>query len=220
MEKHSIFIVEDDETIVSLLKNHLKEHYDVYQVTNFRAVKQELEAVNPDLILMDITLPYFNGFYWTTEIRKQSTVPIIFISSSDDEMNMVMALDMGGDDYLAKPFSLGLLEAKISALLRRSKHFSSDELSFMGFELSREGVLLKGQEQIHLSPTESKMLALLLSHSGQVVSKEAILEKLWESEDFINQNTLNVNMTRLRKKVQEIGFDYIHTIRGVGYVIK
>lgn len=220
MNKDKVFIVEDDETIVSLLKGHLGQTYQVFSASNFRAVKQEVEDVKPDLILMDITLPYFNGYYWTTEIRKTSTVPIIFISSSDDEMNMVMALDMGGDDYIAKPFSVSLLDAKIAAFLRRAHQFTSEELIFKNFQLSRDGVLASATDQIQLSPTENKILALLFSHKDQVVSKDIILEKLWESDEFIDQNTLNVNMTRLRKKVAGLGFDHIHTVRGVGYLLK
>ncbi|MGT2681980.1 response regulator transcription factor [Streptococcus porci] len=220
MNKDKVFIVEDDETIVSLLKGHLGQTYQVFSASNFRAVKQEVEDVKPDLILMDITLPYFNGYYWTTEIRKTSTVPIIFISSSDDEMNMVMALDMGGDDYIAKPFSVSLLDAKIAAFLRRAHQFTSEELIFKNFQLSRDGILASATDQIQLSPTENKILALLFSHKDQVVSKDIILEKLWESDEFIDQNTLNVNMTRLRKKVAVLGFDYIHTVRGVGYLLK
>lgn len=220
MNKDKVFIVEDDETIVSLLKGHLGQTYQVFSASNFRAVKQEVEDVKPDLILMDITLPYFNGYYWTTEIRKTSTVPIIFISSSDDEMNMVMALDMGGDDYIAKPFSVSLLDAKIAAFLRRAHQFTSEELIFKNFQLSRDGILASATDQIQLSPTENKILALLFSHKDQVVSKDIILEKLWESDEFIDQNTLNVNMTRLRKKVAGLGFDHIHTVRGVGYLLK
>lgn len=221
MNKHGkIFIVEDDQTIVTLLKNHLSQTYDVFSVSNFRAIKQEVEEVNPDLVLMDITLPYFNGFYWTTEIRKSQTMPIIFISSSDDEMDMVMALDMGGDDFISKPFSLTILDAKISAFLRRVHQFTNDTYQIDQFTLSREGVLSNGKEQITLSPTENKILTILFTHQNQVVTKEELLEKLWENESFIDQNTLSVNMTRLRKKVQPLGFDRIHTVRGVGYSLK
>lgn len=221
MNKHGkIFIVEDDQTIVTLLKNHLSQTYDVFSVSNFRAIKQEVEEVNPDLVLMDITLPYFNGFYWTTEIRKSQTMPIIFISSSDDEMDMVMALDMGGDDFISKPFSLTILDAKISAFLRRVHQFTNDTYQIDQFTLSREGVLSNGKEQITLSPTEKKILTILFTHQNQVVTKEELLEKLWENESFIDQNTLSVNMTRLRKKVQPLGFDRIHTVRGVGYLLK
>ncbi|WP_424555694.1 winged helix-turn-helix domain-containing protein [Streptococcus agalactiae] len=215
-----IYIVEDDMTIVSLLKNHLSVSYHVASVSNFRDVKQEIIAFQPDLILMDITLPYFNGFYWTAELRKVLTVPIIFISSSNDEMDMVMALNMGGDDFISKPFSLAVLDAKLTAILRRSQQFIQQELTFGGFTLTREGLLSSQDKEVILSPTENKILSILLMHPKQVVSKESLLEKLWENDSFIDQNTLNVNMTRLRKKIVPIGFDYIHTVRGVGYLLQ
>ncbi|AXQ78695.1 DNA-binding response regulator [Streptococcus chenjunshii] len=219
--QEKIYIIEDDQTIVHLLKNHLSQNYHVFSVTNFRAIKQEVEEIKPDLILMDITLPYFNGFYWTTEIRKSMTMPIIFISSSDDEMDTVMALDMGGDDFIAKPFSLTILDAKIAAFLRRAQQFTKDsDYHLDGFTLNRDGVLSNGKEQITLSPTENKILAILFAHCEQVVSKDELLEKLWENENFIDQNTLSVNMTRLRKKIQPLGFNRIHTVRGVGYLLK
>ncbi|MGT2811240.1 response regulator transcription factor [Streptococcus minor] len=220
MKKEIIYIVEDDQTIVNLLKNHLSHSYQVVSVTNFRAVAQEVAELKPAVILMDITLPYFNGFYWTTEIRKQLTVPIIFISSSDDEMDAVMALNMGGDDFISKPFSLPLLDAKIAAFLRRSHQFSQDDFQLDHFTLTRDGMLSNGSEQISLTPTENKILMVLFSHHNQVVSKEELLERLWENESFIDQNTLNVNMTRLRKKILPLGFDRIHTVRGVGYLLK
>lgn len=219
-EQGKIYIVEDDMTIVSLLKDHLSASYHVSSVSNFRDVKQEIIAFQPDLILMDITLPYFNGFYWTAELRKFLTTPIIFISSSNDEMDMVMALNMGGDDFISKPFSLAVLDAKLTAILRRSQQFIQQELTFGGFTLTREGLLSSQDKEVILSPTENKILSILLMHPKQVVSKESLLEKLWENDSFIDQNTLNVNMTRLRKKIVPIGFDYIHTVRGVGYLLQ
>ncbi|HGI3409127.1 TPA: response regulator transcription factor [Streptococcus agalactiae] len=219
-EQGKIYIVEDDMTIVSLLKDHLSASYHVSSVSNFRDVKQEIIAFQPDLILMDITLPYFNGFYGTAELRKFLTIPIIFISSSNDEMDMVMALNMGGDDFISKPFSLAVLDAKLTAILRRSQQFIQQELTFGGFTLTREGLLSSQDKEVILSPTENKILSILLMHPKQVVSKESLLEKLWENDSFIDQNTLNVNMTRLRKKIVPIGFDYIHTVRGVGYLLQ
>ncbi|HFV2917119.1 TPA: response regulator transcription factor [Streptococcus agalactiae] len=219
-EQGKIYIVEDDMTIVSLLKDHLSASYHVSSVSNFRDVKQEIIAFQPDLILMDITLPYFNGFYWTAELRKFLTIPIIFISSSNDEMDMVMALNMGDDDFISKPFSLAVLDAKLTAILRRSQQFIQQELTFGGFTLTREGLLSSQDKEVILSPTENKILSILLMHPKQVVSKESLLEKLWENDSFIDQNTLNVNMTRLRKKIVPIGFDYIHTVRGVGYLLQ
>ncbi|MDW7796900.1 response regulator transcription factor [Streptococcus canis] len=221
MTKHDkIYIIEDDTTILSLLDNHLSQAYHVRTVTNFRDIKQEVLTYQPDLILMDITLPFFNGFYWTTEIRKQSTVPIIFISSSNDEMDTVMALNMGGDDFVSKPFSLTILDAKIAAFLRRSQQFTSDDISLDQFKLHFDGTLSNGEDTVTLSPTEHKMLTILMTRNQEIVSKEEILEKLWENDNFIDHNTLNVNMTRLRKKIGNIGFDRIHTVRGVGYLIK
>ena len=220
MKQEKIFIIEDDQTIVDLLTNHLRQSYTVYRVNNFRDIRNEVETIKPDLILMDITLPYFNGFYWTTEIRKTSTVPILFISSSNDEMDTVMALNMGGDDFISKPFSLTILDAKIAAFLRRSQQFITDDFQLDEFTLNRDGVLSNGHEQVTLSPTENKILTILFTHQDQVVSKEELLEKLWEDENFIDQNTLSVNITRLRKKIIPLGFDRVHTVRGVGYLLK
>lgn len=221
MTKHDkIYIIEDDETILTLLHNHLSQSYDVKTVTNFRDIKQEVLAYQPDLILMDITLPFFNGFYWTTEIRKHLTIPIIFISSSNDEMDTVMALNMGGDDFVSKPFSLTILDAKIAAFLRRAQQFTSDDISLDQFKLHFDGTFSNGNEAVTLSPTEHKILTILMTRHQEIVSKEEILERLWENDNFIDHNTLNVNMTRLRKKIVTIGFDRIHTIRGVGYLVK
>lgn len=221
MKKEKIYIVEDDETIVHLLTSHLSQQYQVQSVSNFRAVSQEVAEWQPDVVLMDISLPYFNGFYWTTEIRKSMTMPIIFISSSDDEMNAVMAMNMGGDDFISKPFSLALLDAKIAAFLRRVHQFTHlHQLVLDDYQLSVDGRFSCGTESIQLSPTENKILTTLMQSQGQIVAKEKLLEQLWENEEFIDQNTLNVNMTRLRKKVSDLGFDRIHTIRGVGYVVQ
>ena len=150
MKQEKIFIIEDDQTIVDLLTNHLRQSYTVYRVNNFRDIRNEVETIKPDLILMDITLPYFNGFYWTTEIRKTSTVPILFISSSNDEMDTVMALDMGGDDFISKPFSLTILDAKIAAFLRRSQQFITDDFQLDEFTLNRDGVLSNGHTKFQV----------------------------------------------------------------------
>lgn len=215
MEK--VFVVEDDRALVKQLRAALTD-YDLAAVQNFRSVRQEIEEAAPDLILMDITLPYFNGFYWTAEIRKRSTTPIIFLSSADDEMNQVMAMNMGADDYVTKPFSLALLKAKINALLRRTYSFSSAQLTFNGFVL--EGTLLKkGSQTVDLTPTEAKLLRVLFEHPRQTVTKDVLLARLWASDEYINANALQVNVARMRKKLNAIGFDYIGTVRGVGYVL-
>ncbi|MBJ8325532.1 response regulator transcription factor [Streptococcus pacificus] len=219
-KKHKLYIVEDDETIVELLSHHLSKTYQVFSCQNFRAILQEVKEYQPDLILMDISLPYFNGFYWTTEIRKTLTTPIIFISSADDDMSAVMAMNMGADDFISKPFSLSILEAKLTALLRRAFQFSQQDFSYNDFHLTTDGDFYKDSQHVQLSRTETKIMMTLLKTPKEVVTKEVLLEKLWENEEFIDHNTLSVNMTRMRKKAAQIGFDHIHTVRGVGYLIQ
>ena len=217
-----IFIVEDDQSILASLKLALKEDFQIASVENFSAVKQEVQEKNPDLLLMDISLPYFNGFYWTTEIRKFSNLPIIFISSADEEMNAIMAMNMGADDFIAKPFSIEILKAKIHALLRRTGDFTvNSNFSFGEYTLSLDGELShKDYETISLTGTENRILRQLFEHVNQVVTKEEILENLWQGEDFLDNNALQVNIARLRKKLHKMDFDFIHTIRGVGYLLK
>lgn len=212
-----LFIAEDDAAMVKQLKVALTA-YQVISVQNFRSVRQEIETEQPDLILMDITLPYFNGFYWTTEIRKKATTPILFLSSADDEMNQVMAMDMGADGYVTKPFSVEVLKAKINALLRRTYSFSQAQLTFKGFVLDGTE-LKKGPNKIDLTPTEARLLRTFFEQPNQTVPKDVLLAKLWESDDYIDANALQVNIARLRKKLNTIGFDYIGTVRGVGYVL-
>lgn len=217
-DMQKIFIVEDDVSIVNSLKNILSSEFSVASTLNFRAVVQEITDFHADLVLMDITLPYFNGFYWTTELRKTSKVPIIFISSANDDMNQVMALSMGADDFVAKPFNLIVLKAKVQALLRRSYHFSASELLFAGYRLI-DNELISTDAKVDLTTTETKILQTLFEYGTTVVPKDVLLAKLWENDEFIDANTLHVNMARLRKKVAVINFDKIHTVRGVGYVL-
>ena len=217
--KDKIFIVEDDTTIVKLLHDRLATEFKVQTTDNFRAVTSEINDHQPDLVLMDITLPYFNGFYWTTEIRKVSQVPIIFISSATDEMNAVMAMNMGADDFVSKPFSVDVLIAKMNALLRRTKVQVSN-LVLGRYTLDLTGNFSDGQSMITLTRTETVILKSLFEKVGIVVDKQTILKQLWESDAYIDANTLNVNMSRLRKKLLGLNFQAIHTVRGVGYVVK
>lgn len=217
-----IFIVEDDESIVKAVKLALKNDFQVRSVSNFRAVKQEILEFEADLVLMDIGLPFYSGFYWTNELRKLSQIPIIFISSASDDMNQVTAMNQGADDFVTKPFSLDILTAKIKALLRRTYAFTKvDRLEFAGFSLI-ENTLVNSQSQaeVELTNSEKKILSLLFRASGKVVTKETILQELWQTEEFIDANTLNVKMTRLRKKLTEIEFDqHLMTKRGEGYAL-
>lgn len=213
-----IFIVEDDPSIVKFLKKALLVNFQVKGVQSFRAVLQEILEFDADLVLMDIRLPFFSGFYWTTELRKGSEVPIIFISSTGDEMNQIMAMNQGADDFVTKPFSVEILVAKIKALLRRSYAFKgAEKLEFAGFQL-KENTLSDGVKLLELTTSESKILTVLFRAEGEIISKEKLLQALWQTDEFIDVNTLNVKMSRLKRKLEKIGFDdHIKTKRGAGY---
>lgn len=222
--QYKILIVEDDTTIGKKMKNHLEKWaYKVTLATDFQDILGEVTAVSPDLILMDITLPYYNGFYWCTEIRKLFKIPIVFISSADDNMNIVMAMDMGGDDFIAKPFDLAVLTAKIGAIIRRSYSYAGQVnviehngaiLNLLDATMSYQG------RKTDFSKNEFQILALLMENVGSIVSRDTIMMQLWDSDNFIDDNTLTVNVTRIRKKLKEIGLeDFVKTKKGIGYMI-
>ena len=221
-----IYLVEDDATIVSVLADYLRQWgYECYPAKKFAEILQEFRAVSPDLILLDISLPYYNGYHWCQEIRNMSEVPIIFLSSMDQQMNQIMAMNMGADDYLTKPFDLAFVLAKIQALLRRSYQYTHQQVQT--FSLGDvtfhpiENLLKSKTESLPLSPNESRILSLLLQQQGKIVPKETIIEMLWNSEEFIDNNTLAVNMTRLRKKLSQTGLsDLIQTVKNKGYLIE
>lgn len=183
----------------------------------------EFAAFDPQLVLMDIRLPFYNGYYWCTEIRKVSKVPVIFLSSVADNMNIVMAMNMGGDDFIPKPFDLEVLTAKIQALLRRSYDFagSSSMLEHKGAVLKLlDASLIWNGQQIELTKNELKILQTLMEHKEKIVSREELMEKLWESDAYVDENTLSVNVNRLRKKLSSVGLDdFILTKKGIGYRI-
>lgn len=220
----SLMIVEDDKTIAESLKEELsKWQYSVHIAQDFNHILDEFLTIKPQMVLMDITLPAFNGYHWCQEIRKVSEVPIIFITSKTDDMDMIMAIQMGADDYIQKPFRLSIVVAKIQALLRRAYDFNEQE-DF----LTMNQVVLKpadlsltyGDETIHLTKNESKIMEILFKGKGDFISREKIMQGLWEDESFIDGNTLAVNITRLRKKVRDAGKDdFILTKKGVGYAI-
>lgn len=221
-----IYLVEDDATIVSVLADYLRQWgYECYPAKKFAEILQEFRAVSPVLILLDISLPYYNGYHWCQEIRNISEVPIIFLSSMDQQMNQIMAMNMGADDYLTKPFDLAFVLAKIQALLRRSYQYTHQQVQT--FSLGDvtfhpiENLLKSKTESLPLSPNESRILSLLLQQQGKIVPKETIIEMLWNSEEFIDNNTLAVNMTRLRKKLSQTGLsDLIQTVKNKGYLIE
>lgn len=222
---YKIMIIEDDFTIAKALKNHLQSwDYDVVYLTDFKNIVEQFLQHEPHLILLDITLPYFNGFYWCSEIRKHSKVPIIFISSASDNMNIVMAINMGGDDFVAKPFDINVITAKVHALVRRTYSFQGmvNIIEHKNAILNLSDTTLTYQEQkIDLSKNEYKIMQILYENLGKVVSRDTIMTRLWESDSYIDDNTLTVNMTRLRKKLEEIGLsNFIATKKGMGYIIE
>lgn len=221
---YRIFLVEDDETIARLIKKHLEKwEYEVSTVQDFGNVLGEFAVCDPQLVLLDIRLPFYNGHYWCTQIRQVSKVPIIFLSSVSDNMNIVMAMNMGADDFIPKPFDLEVLTAKVQALLRRRYDFagSSSMLEHKGMLLNLSDATLLYQEQkVELTKNELKILQTLIENKTQVVTRETLMTRLWESDMYVDENTLSVNVNRLRKKLTSIGLeDSILTKKGIGYQI-
>lgn len=226
---YRILVVEDDGIIAAQIAKYLtKWGYEVESVRDFADVMGQFAAYDPQLVLMDIGLPFYNGYYWCGEIRKVSQVPIIFISSASDNMNVVMAVNMGGDDFVTKPFDLEILQAKVQALLRRAYAFTAP-----GTVLEYRGVLLnmtdmslsfrKKEENVsrmELTKNEFRILQTLFEAAGGIVSRDMLMKRLWDDECFVDDNTLTVNMNRLRKRLAEIGLsDLVQTKKGVGYFL-
>ena len=221
---YKILIIEDDIVISELLKNNLcKWGYEAKGILNFKNVIDEFKNFNPELVLIDINLPFYNGYYWCSEIRKISKLPIIFISSESDNMNYIMAINMGADDFIVKPFDLNIFLAKVQALIRRvySFQWKMNVLEGKGAILNLEEITLTyKQQKLSLSKNEFKILQILLENKNKAVSREEIMVYLWESESYIDDNTLTVNVTRIRKRLEEIGLnDFIKTKKGIGYII-
>lgn len=221
---YKILIVEDDMIIASSVKEYLRTWgMETEVITDFEKVIENFIAFDPQLVLMDITLPFFNGYHWCQEIRKISKVPIIFLSSMSDNMNIVMAINMGGDDFITKPFDLTVLAAKVQAMLRRTYAFQgqTNVIEHNGAILNlSDTTLLYRDQKADLTKNDFKILQILLENAGKVVSRNAIMERLWESDSFIDDNTLTVNITRLRKKLEDIGLEgFIATKKGIGYMV-
>ena len=222
---HKILLVEDDEVIRQQVKKMLEQWgYEVVLVEDFMQVLSIFVKVEPHLVLMDIGLPLFNGYHWCQEIRKVSKVPIMFLSSRDQAMDIVMAINMGGDDFVTKPFDQNVLLAKIQGLLRRSYEFGKDQslLEYMGVILNLKAMDLVYQgEVVSLTKNEFQILQVLFERSGNIVSREDLMKELWNSDFFIDDNTLSVNVARLRKKLEAVGLnDFIETKKGVGYGLR
>lgn len=225
MVNHKIMIVEDDAAIAGAITRILDSwQMESRCVRDFRDVLREFTEYDPHLVLMDVTLPFFNGYHWCSEIRKISAVPVLFVSSAAENMNIVMAVDMGGDDFIAKPFDPAVLMAKIRALLRRTYDLGDrvPVIEHRGAVLNLNGgTLLCDGKKTELTRNEFRILQTLLESRGKVVSRETLMTRLWEYDLYVEENTLTVNMTRLRKKLAAAGLtDYITTRVGSGYIIE
>lgn len=222
---YRLLIVEDDRGIAEGVREQA-EAWDItaHIVTDFHNVMAEFSRFDPHIVLLDISLPFFNGYHWCGEIRRVSNVSVIFISSAADNMNMIMAMNMGADDFIAKPFDGSVLIAKIQALLRRTYDFapSVPVLEHKGAMLNTgDGSFLYKNEKIPLSKNEYRILLTLMKNKGKTVSRERLMEQLWETDSFVDENTLSVNVNRLRKRLEAAGLEgFITTKFGVGYIIE
>lgn len=222
---YRLLIVEDDNGIAEAIST-MAQLWDlsVCCVQNFHNVMSEFAEFDPHIVLLDIGLPFFNGYYWCEQIRKVSKVPVIFISSASDNMNMVMAMNMGADDFIAKPFDQSVLMAKLQAMLRRTYDFASKVpiLEHKGALLNTaDNTLTYNDEKISLSKNEFRILNVLMQNKGKVVSREKLIQLLWETDSFVDENTLTVNVGRLRKRLDAAGLnDFITTKFGIGYIIE
>lgn len=224
---YKVLIVEDDDKIAHILEDHLQKYgYKSFRVQNFRHIKEEFVQVNPHLILLDINLPYFDGFYWCRQIRTVSNAPIIFVSARTGEMDQVMALEHGGDDYIAKPFHLEIVMAKVKSAMRRvygeyAGTAESDYYGVNGLVLFPGQHIVQWQEnRVELTKNEYYLLDSLMQQADQYVTREELLEALWDEVAFVDDNTLTVNIKRVRKKLEELGItNAIVTKRGYGYAL-
>ena len=222
---YKILIVEDDLIIANSIARHLKMwDYQAEYITDFKDIIAVFKKFAPQLVLMDISLPFMNGYHWCSEIRKLSKVPILFLSSAADNMNIVMAMNMGADDFISKPFDLDVLCAKLGAMLRRAYSFGGSlqfiEASQVLLNLN-DATLSFGEHKIALTKNDFKIIQVLMENAGRVVSRDTLMLRLWENDEFIDDNTLTVNMARLRKKLEGIGLSrFITTKKGMGYMVE
>ncbi len=222
---YRLFIVEDDTGIAAAIRTLAESWgFDVHLCGDFRHVIEEFAAFQPHIVLLDIMLPFANGYHWCSEIRKASHVPIIFISSAADNMNIVMAMNMGADDFIVKPFDGNVLVAKLQAMLRRSYDYTAPHPVLMhrgAFLNTDDNTLTVNDQRVELSKNEYRILLCLMENKGKVVSRETLMERLWETDSFVDENTLTVNINRLRKKLDAVGLNgFITTRFGMGYLVE
>lgn len=221
-----LLIIEDDEVLLEELITRFREwDVEAFKVNDFADVMRDFINIEPSLVIIDITLPKYDGFYWCRMIRNISRVPIIFLSSRDHPTDMVMSMQMGADDYVQKPFNFEVLNAKVQALLRRTYEYQNKEIDVFKFrnavfDFKKLMITLEGNTE-ELTKNESYILSILSQDAGNTVTRTEIIESLWDDSKFISDNTLTVNVNRLRKKLEAIGLrDAIHTKTGIGYILK
>lgn len=222
-KKWKIFLVEDDKVIAEEIERHLKFwNYEIKIAEDFQNIFDDFKSFHPDLVLIDVSLPFYNGYHWCKIIRKNSKVPILFISAADENLNLIMAMDLGADDYLTKPFELELLQIKIRALLRRAyEYVETRNIFYKDIRLDCDKMIIsRDNKETELTKNEFKILEILLEKPGKVVNRDEIIDKIWQTDSYIDDNTLTVNVMRLRKKLEDINiFELIKTKKGVGYYV-
>ena len=222
---YRIYIIEDDNIIAGKIKEHMTSWgFEARCASDFRNIMGEFAEYDPHMVLLDISLPFFNGYHWCEEIRRVSKVPVIFLSSAADNMNIIMAMSMGGDDFIAKPFDMNVLVAKVQAVLRRTYDFGGQTqvIEHRGALLNMsDASLLYNGKPVELTRNDYKILLTLMENRGSIVSRETLMEKLWETDCFVDENTLTVNIARLRKKLDNAGLTgFITTKKGIGYIVE
>ena len=212
---YRIYIIEDDSIIAGKIKEHMTNWgFEARCASDFRNIMGEFAEYDPHMVLLDISLPFFNGYHWCEEIRRVSKVPVIFLSSAADNMNIIMAMSMGGDDFIAKPFDMNVLVAKVQAVLRRTYDFGGQTqvIEHRGALLNMsDASLVYNGEPVELTRNDYKILLTLMENRGSIVSRETLMEKLWETDCFVDENTLTVNIARLRKKLDSAGLTVSYT---------
>ena len=222
---YRIYIIEDDGIIAGKIKEYMTNWgFEASCASDFRNIMGEFAEYDPHMVLLDISLPFFNGYHWCEEIRRVSKVPVIFLSSAADNMNIIMAMSMGGDDFIAKPFDMNVLVAKVQAVLRRTYDFGGQTqvIEHRGALLNMsDASLVYNGEPVELTRNDYKILLTLMENRGSIVSRETLMEKLWETDCFVDENTLTVNIARLRKKLDGAGLaGFITTKKGIGYIVE
>ena len=222
---YRIYIIEDDGIIAGKIKEYMTNWgFEASCASDFRNIMGEFAEYDPHMVLLDISLPFFNGYHWCEEIRRVSKVPVIFLSSAADNMNIIMAMSMGGDDFIAKPFDMNVLVAKVQAVLRRTYDFGGQTqvIEHRGALLNMsDASLVYNGEPVELTRNDYKILLTLMENRGSIVSRETLMEKLWETDCFVDENTLTVNIARLRKKLDGAGLTgFITTKKGIGYIVE